>query len=195
MNTRSSRRFTIADGMVLVAAVAVGSLLARAYLPGLSRLMRIFNSPRMGGVSSVGRVRLWLYGPGSCMVVPLMAATLALRLRRPRPKWLRIARQPGFAACAAAMASLVPGIAVRVSMRNRPGFWRPDSFDQVWNGVIYWTGPAVVGGWLALALCRRWKAEPDWVDRFGRLLGFYWVALYAWGVGQRWIEKLLSFLS
>lgn len=192
MNPRRSRRFTISDGMILVAAFAVGSLLARAYLPGLSRIFGYMTRRGMGGVTAIGRIRMWLSGPGSCIVVPLMAATLALRFRRPRPRWLRIARQPGFAACAAAMVALVPGVAVRLAMIHRPGLQRPGFFDQRWNGVIYWIGPAVIGGWLALALCRRWKAEPDWVDRLGRLLGFYWVGMFAWGVGLVWVVKLLS---
>lgn len=190
MNRRPDRRFTIADGMVLVAAVAVGSLLWRAYLPGHARMMQ-FRS-RLGTDGAFGRAMSWLSAPGSCLVVPLMAATLLLRLRRPRPRWRRIVRQPGFAACAAAMASLAPGLAWWLSIRHRPGFQRPGSFDQTWLSLLHWTGPAVVSGWAALASGRRWRAEPDWVDRLGRVLGLYWVLLYAQGVGQVLVEKLMS---
>ena len=32
----------------------------------------------------------------------------------------------------------------------------------------------VVVAWLALALSTKWKAEPSWIDRSGRLLGLLW---------------------
>jgi hypothetical protein len=48
--------------------------------------------------------------------------------------------------------------------------------------------PAVVASWVALALARRWRPEPSWVDRAGRALGAYWIALslYRWVLGFFW---------
>ena len=34
---------------------------------------------------------------------------------------------------------------------------------------------AVAGTWLVLLLDRRWKPEPSWIDRAGRLLAVYWL--------------------
>ena len=34
---------------------------------------------------------------------------------------------------------------------------------------------AVAGAWLALALSGRWRPEPDWLDRAGRVLGLLWI--------------------
>ena len=37
-------------------------------------------------------------------------------------------------------------------------------------------GLVVGGAWLALAMAGRWRAERWWVDRFGRLIGWFWIA-------------------
>lgn len=105
------RRFTIADGMVLIAASAFGMLLARAVLPGLQSLTAAIRSTLGSGLGPFQISHWWAQELGSCLVVPLMLATIALRLRGPRPPWRRVAVQPGFAACLACAASLVPGLA------------------------------------------------------------------------------------
>ncbi|HEV3122830.1 MAG TPA: hypothetical protein VGY53_13040 [Isosphaeraceae bacterium] len=38
---------------------------------------------------------------------------------------------------------------------------------------------AVMGSWLALALGRRWRAQPTWLDRAGRALAASWIAANA----------------
>jgi hypothetical protein len=36
-------------------------------------------------------------------------------------------------------------------------------------------GLAVAGAWLLLALTGSWVTEPTWIDRWGRVLGVYWL--------------------
>jgi hypothetical protein len=36
-------------------------------------------------------------------------------------------------------------------------------------------GLAVLVSWVTLLAGRRWRAEPSWVDRFGRAVGVYWI--------------------
>ncbi len=36
-------------------------------------------------------------------------------------------------------------------------------------------GLAVLVSWVTLLARRRWRADPSWVDRFGRALGVYWI--------------------
>lgn len=109
------------------------------------------------------------------MTNPLIGLTLALiwiRLRRPRPPGRAIARQPGFAACAAALvgfflgleASYLLGAAVRPELA---------------------VGAAVGATWVALLVTRRWAAEPGWIDRLGRGVGLGWIAV-ALGV---WFQR------
>jgi hypothetical protein len=38
-------------------------------------------------------------------------------------------------------------------------------------------GIAVIVAWSVLWANRRWRPEPSWIDRTGRLLGVYWVGL------------------
>jgi hypothetical protein len=37
----------------------------------------------------------------------------------------------------------------------------------------------VIGAWAVLALCGRWKPEPCWLDRLGRMLGASWIGFAA----------------
>jgi hypothetical protein len=90
-------------------------------------------------------------------------AWLALRLRQPRPERGALWPQPGWCACISAVAGYIAGIAE--------------------EAIIEFPCPTVVVpaavllAWLALALIRRWSAEPSWIDRAGRCLGLAWIAV------------------
>ena len=36
---------------------------------------------------------------------------------------------------------------------------------------------AVGAAWLLLVVSGRWRAEPVWIDRLGRALGIFWIAI------------------
>ncbi len=38
-------------------------------------------------------------------------------------------------------------------------------------------GFGVVAVWGTMALARRWRPEPGWIDRAGRVIGWLWIAL------------------
>jgi predicted transporter len=48
----------------------------------------------------------------------------------------------------------------------------------------------VVATWSMMALDRRWRPEPSWIDRTGRLIGIYWitagVGIPALNIWQNW---------
>jgi hypothetical protein len=188
----SRRRFSISDVMILVAAAALGTLILRSYIPGFSSQLGYLPTiaPDPWGV---WRAHAWLHGPGSCFVVPWMAAMIVIRLRRPRPRVVR--SQPGFIACVAVMASLLPGLAWFATIHHRPGFQRAQGFEQAWAIATQWTDTAVLGAWFALFLARRWRPEPSWIDRMGRALGLYWIILLVGMLlyqGMQAIERLFS---
>jgi hypothetical protein len=187
-----NRRVTIADVMILVPAAAVGALIFRYYIPGLSSQLAAIPtlSPDPFGL---WRALFCLHGPGSCLVVPWMAALIVVRLRRPRPEVIRF--QPGFVACLAVMVSLLPGLAWIAAIHHRPGFQRPQGFEQAWGCVIMWTDTAVVGAWLALILSRKWRAEPSWIDRMGRALGLYWIVLLFAMLALQWVMAIQNLVS
>ena len=175
MPTVPSRRLTIADVMILVPVVAAGTIILRSSLPGFWRLSGIF----AGDLPDPGRLLWlwqWLHGVGSCFVVPMMAALVVIRLRQPRPSLRRLGRQPGFVACLAMLSSLVPGGLWVATFYHLPG----QTFNVIWTIITYYTDSAVLGSWLALSLAGRWRSEPGWIDRSGRVLGWYWIVMFAW---------------
>jgi hypothetical protein len=183
------RRPSIADILIVIVAVALGMLILRAYLPGHDRQLR-FVGTAIRDPTGLWRFHEWAYGPASCLVVPLMAAVIVMRLRRPRPRRSRLVNQPGLVTCVAVMASLIPGLICVAVVYHRPGFQRAEGFQQAWVVAIRWAYTAVIGSWLALGLSRRWRPERSWIDRAGRALGLYWILLALTVVAIPWVEKI-----
>ena len=150
----------LADAMVLVAAMAAGLSLTRPlaahWATGRDHRMDIF-----------------LAAP---CVLTLSLALLTLRLRRPRAGFRRIARQPGTMACLAVaifLALRAPfylGMACLCTLT--PSFW----VNRFVNESLR-LGYVVPVAWFILLITRRRRPEPGWIDRLGRILGAYWIAL------------------
>jgi len=169
----SPRRFTLADAMILVAAMAIGFAWSRAFVA-------ILRDPSSAIPHAVLRALFWIQAAQPCLMT-LFLATLICRLRPPRPPLKRLIRQPGLVASAAAvfvysLDSILTGLhqAANVAL----------SYFGLTLGIVrtswflYW---AVVYGiacsWILLAVSRRWRAEPSWVDRLGRVLGATWLVI------------------
>jgi len=163
MKTSRSRKFGILDAMILVAATAAGCALLRAMsLPRLDGLPRTAFIAQAGVQAAVP------------FLVTLTPALFILRLRRPRPRWRRLARQPGMVACCVATLILIFGILHIIPIN--PSLLR--SLPVSPRGSIFFRGDAgfgVAGAWLILALGGCWRPEPRWIDRFGRALGLAWI--------------------
>jgi hypothetical protein len=99
-------------------------------------------------------------------------ALLWLRSRKPRPTWNELMRQPGTIACLGGVftAFLAPVLGIYVG-----GSWFVLAFAIV---------PVA---WLILAVRRRWKSEPSWLDRAGRVVGIGWIAAAAYASLYLWI--------
>jgi hypothetical protein len=188
------RRFTLADGMILIAASALAiPLLQRVW--GLYFAEDFFTRPPMGWTfkdisdktsSLIGN----LFAHGVAMAT---LAVLAMRLSPPRPTLRRLARQPGMIACCAVVLTLVINDLVYVGRISLVGVDNPfqkgfshELAKVVMDGVGYsfnTNGYAVAAAWLTLALGARWRPEPSWSDRIGRAIGVFWIAmipLYWW---------------
>jgi hypothetical protein len=156
MPTTYTRKLTLADGMILIAALAAWFALIRMTLP-------------LGSVPPRVLVILNLLFVVVDSLAPLSVAWLAIRLRQPRPRLRRLARQPGFAACAVSTLTLttiwVTGLIPKVF---HIGWIRPDFLLLI---AAHCVGFAVVGSWLTLLLVGCWRPSPDWFDRIGRALG------------------------
>jgi hypothetical protein len=105
------------------------------------------------------------YG-GDILGVFLLAMTPAyfiIRFRRPRPPARDLLCQPGTVAAMAMVFGLFWGTGFLLWVF-------PDRVNSFTAAPIA-VGTAVAISWVILAVSRRWRAEPGWPDRIGRLLG------------------------
>jgi hypothetical protein len=189
------RRFTLVDAMILVAATAIGC----AWMPWISQLTEgevswsnffekvdLFRSSdnaswTLSDVPILAVAGIYF----AYLTAPLfMAWTLALipiRVIGPRPRWRRLARQPGMmAACAAGLALVFQGLMIPLVMLIIPQRLWPNLLELLEAGMplpLLFIGLAVSTSWMTLLVGRRWRAEASWVDRLGRALGVGWIAL------------------
>lgn len=165
------RPFGVGDAMILVAAMAVGTLAVRWSLTTLADLRA-----NVAGVSPGMRRFLYIQYAGSAFNPYLGVVTVALlviRLRPPHPGWRRIGRQPGFVACAVAtvaMAIEAVWIGALLAMGSR--FIH---ISTIFVSYAQQVSFAAAGGWIALAVSGRWRTEPGWIDRTGCIIGMLWI--------------------
>jgi hypothetical protein len=169
--------------MILIAAFALGLWVApEGFEAGVRNAITLpiqYRSLRLAASGS-SRVLVWCAQPmASAWTLGILAASL---WRRPSPR--RLARRPGAMACVAAvLAMLVAGPA-------NLAVWHPNLIPglpfttrlQVYLGYALRfqrgeCGLAVAAAWTAMALAGRWRAQPDAIDRLGRAMGFFWLAL------------------
>ena len=183
------RTLTLADGMILIAASGVGLAVYQrvqdGILGGRSDLSMLMVAPPGGWTTGKVLIRaVQVIAP----VLPFMASwTLTvpiLRFRSPRPSPRRCLRQPGIVACLGAIAGFVwaaAGLAgtlaidrgVSNALGPRPELWLFHIIvEELFPYVGLATGSALGARWLA----RPWTRPADWIDRFGRILGGFWIA-------------------
>jgi len=178
------RRLAILDLMILIAAMAAAIVWTRATVAGILEILP-FTPP---GSGKPGLYYLIWWPPAAVPV--LMTGSLAvalLRLRRPRPVWRRLARQPGAVACGVATAALGIQAALVIigkCLARVPGMTSGRAlgynfpFSVAFARGLTIVGLAVIGAWLVLAAGRRWNAERSGIDLVGRLLGICWIGLF-----------------
>ncbi len=173
------RGFTILDGIILVAVLAVGFALARNYWRGSDfGVLRGMSDPQWT-TNLVAAI-------SSRFVCPAMLGMLIVRMRRPRPSLRRLVYQPGLAACLAGSVAMATGGAIVLSLWLFRTVSISSADSSYWPFVVGRIGPAVVTVWIALILFRRWKPERSWIDRTGCVLGAYWVLLGLYELGYYW---------
>ena len=189
------RRFKLVDAMALVAAMAVacGVTLwidrASGGFISWSSIFHLFSDNSTTVVldhyaelpSLVGGTIVDLI----CLSLPFFAVLtltmVPIRLLDPRPRFRRLVRQPGtMAVFAASLGILIAATEVACAMLYSAfaaASASPLFILAVLGGVASYPGLAVFFVWMTLLLGRRWRAEPDWVDRAGRVFGAYWMTM------------------
>ena len=162
------RRFTLADAMVLVAATAVGFALAGTI------------SDWFAGLGQSVPTTFRTFAAWFALTVPVAAAwtsaVVVLRGFSPKGSAGRSTRSIGHLAAGAAtlaMAFGAPALAI-------PWLLSYGSTDTDTHEIVLMISPmvlagAILGARLSLRLAGRRERPIDWVDRLGRLLGWYWV--------------------
>ncbi len=123
-------------------------------------------------------------GPFIPCLAAWSGALLLIRFRGPRPRRRRLLGQPGLVAAVAALVVLTLESILLVGAAWADGRFQAISVASratfAANGTVllaHHAGWAVVVAWLTLALTGRWRSEPSWVDRWGRVLGLIWIVV------------------
>ena len=192
------RPFTLADLMVLIAAIAAGFPLAR-WIRTEPRKFPGFSYTSFGAGNWLDHI--WTLEP-SCFAALLTLTLIPLRWRGPRPSAARVIRQPGAVACLAAAGAMVAGLHADLageSIRNISYSYAPGGSPLIRTNIWYWASVVrpiplvVIGAWSALALGGRWSPERSWIDRLGRALGVFWVAAYPVRLLGTWLDYWLPY--
>jgi hypothetical protein len=182
------RRFRLLDAMILVAATAVGLWLLILFDGAFTfRWKDLYEEVTEGlrqfpeeGILPVVRA-VGMAGLGATLLAtPLLGfwtqVLLPLRLIGPRPRRLRLARQPGFIATfAAGVALVIVGVAYGALS---VGADFSHTMSEAYLVSVFapgFIGLAVLVSWLTLLVGGRWRAEPSWIDRLGRVMGAVWI--------------------
>jgi hypothetical protein len=173
------RQFRLSDAMILLAglalAFAAGAHLLVLLAQMLGRLCREAAEHRAdlpgrwpvfwGATHDSLRNSVWYgYQVAETLLLGMTPAFLVVRLRRPRPPLRSLLRQPGTLAGLAMVFGLFWGTGCLLWLF-------PDKLDSM-TAAPAAVGGSVAVGWCAMVVCRRWRSEPGWVDRLGRVLGF-----------------------
>jgi len=187
------RRFRLLDAMILTAATAVACGFIQwtnlatdfSWLILAGELLKPFQAASLHGSSA----KAWIDVLVRANIIPALLAmpfvamwTLALipiRLLGPRPRFHRLAHQPGMmATCAFAVALAFVGLPIVVPAPFL-GWEAVRWLGSLSNGFVLFApsyfGIAVLVSWTTLLLGRRWRAELSWVDRLGRAVGVFWI--------------------
>ncbi len=174
------RQFGVFDELVLIAALAGAFVVTGAFISNELRGFLIGRPQQSWVLEALDWIPVLFFGLIPRYVCLLMVALLIMRLRRPRPHWRSISRQPGAVACAAGTTAILPGSLILLSrdLFGEVAVPSPALEPGDWKVLESSVPLAVLAAWVALALSGRWRSERSWIDRTGRVLGFYWVILW-----------------
>jgi hypothetical protein len=177
MPSATRRRITLLDLLILIAATGAGLALQRICIRGLEAQTL---SRRPGALTISYITASVTYA--SALLAPWSLALIILSLRGPRPTFHRLARGPGFIACAAATSGITLYLTVCLAQSamgkltfNAASTWRITETFAIYASLM------VAGSWLTLALGARWRMETNWVGWAGRALGIGWISLLLLG--------------
>ena len=190
---KNSRRLTLLDLMIAVAGLAIGIwIMPHGLIPAAETAYPIITGPYALPVRAQW-LSILIVVYASPVAVIWSFTVLVLAITPPCPPVRRLFRQPGFVACCAVgMTALITGplsfaisekifiAGLSASMRLQIYLGEALTFRRGEGGF------AVASAWLVLWANGRWRPQPSWADRLGRLLGLFWVLTipFAWPVAR-----------
>jgi hypothetical protein len=169
MPADAGRKFNLVDGMILIAATALGLAGERIRAQHLAKI----DSSLLESVTEVA------IDYAVCVAFFWTLALPLLGLRHPRPPWRRLRRQPGMLVGVSFIVATVCNFVCHllylefaysgsfyehvVSLAERASYPAPFALST----AVAWT---------TLAWSGRWRPESSWIDRLGRALGVFWIA-------------------
>ena len=190
---KNSRRLTLLDLMIAVAGFAISLwIMPHGLIPAARTAFPIITGPFTFSVRAQ-----WLSSLIVQFAYPVAViwslAVLVLAITPPCPPARRLVRQPGFVACCAVvMTALITGplsfaISQQIFTAGLPASIRFQIYLR--EALTFRRGEggfAVASAWLVLWANGRWRPQPSWADRLGRLLGLFWVLTipFAWPVAR-----------
>jgi hypothetical protein len=182
-----SRRFALADAMILIAAATVGMTFARwEYASFLAMTRRTDLAMRSTAL------RETLVACSFWILLWLSLAQIPLGLRAADRPFRRLWQTPGM--IAAAIITLVLTLATFEALKALSVSPSPGSLASVtYYSLEMLSAPRMYGlplvaSWATLALSGSWRPEATWRDRLGRILGWLWITAWA-------VLKVLAWLG
>src|SRR4051794_40468327 len=177
METPARRRLTLLDLLILIAATAAGLSLVRISLNGIAA------RPLASGAGALTTSYITAAQTyASCLLAAWSPALLALSLRGPRRAFRRVAREPGFIACAAATTGVALHSTVCLTQFAMGKLQLdPATVSRITGAFTNYGSLMVAGAWLSLALGSRWRTDSSWTGWAGRALGVGWIGLFLLG--------------
>ena len=181
----SSRRFTVRDGIILVAAFALAVWLFYVKVLLVLRERGAISDT----ITLAWHLRNWLTY-NSVLYPALMIASFSIlffRFLEPRPHGLRLSRQPGFIASIAVVFIIINDSLFVYSQTRDFSMSMGRSFFLSTIGP-WRIAPAIGLAWLVQVMLGARRPESGWIDRSGRIIGWTWIMLAAIGFAIRYLK-------
>jgi hypothetical protein len=156
------RPFDFVDGIIFVIAFGLGLALTTVMIATQVQSDSRWLSVTLSSALFLGRLvsDVLLY-----ILFFLLLAFVIVRLRQPRPAFASLDCQPGFVACGTPIVIIL----VIIPLLLLPLSGLAEQVTEAGAEILL--GWAVPLEWIILWATHRWKPEPSWIDRLGRILG------------------------
>jgi hypothetical protein len=173
------RKCTVADLVIIIAATAPAFAVLRTLWPYAPDLYEAYFTFRQSINNLLTQCNYAILAT-SIVALSLTIASFVLWFRQPRPTIRYLTRRPGMVACTAAVIVLVIRL---INAGTVAGILLHDGRLDAWEIYVAELsvipsemGCGVAGAWAVQLLSGRWRCERNWLDRAGRVLGFFWIA-------------------